>query len=81
MQRGGDKQAWFVTSCYCVVWGIMYKLWRLHADSIYINPLKPDIHLNNIWKFSSYLTQNTLSQLEDQKANNMHGNSRCLLWE
>jgi hypothetical protein len=84
MQGGGDKQAWFVTSRQCVVWGIMCKLRRLHVDSIviYINPLKPDIHLNSILKFSSYLTQNTLYlNYKVQKANNMHGNNLCLLWE
>jgi hypothetical protein len=75
MQRGGDKQAWFVSYCQCVVWNIMYKLRRLHVDSvvIYINPLKPDLQLNNILKFSSYRTQNTPRlNYNEQKVNNVH---------
>jgi hypothetical protein len=43
---------------------------------------QPAYHLNNIYKFSSYLTGNT-SRLhyKAQPVNAVCGNSRCLLWE
>jgi hypothetical protein len=45
-------------------------------------PLKPEIHLNNIYKFSPYLTGNTLHlRYKAQPVNAVSGNSRCLVWK
>jgi hypothetical protein len=47
-----------------------------------INPLKTEYLLNNIQKFSSYLTGNTLRlHYKAQQVNAVWGNSCCLLWE
>jgi hypothetical protein len=46
------------------------------------NPLKTEFPLNNIYKFSPYLTGNTLRlHYKAQPVNAVWGNSRCLLWE
>jgi hypothetical protein len=47
-----------------------------------LNPLRNEFLLNNIYKFSPYLTGNTLRlRYRDQSVNAVRGNSRCLLWE
>jgi hypothetical protein len=46
------------------------------------NPLKTEFLLNNIWRFSSYITGNTLRlRYKAQTVNAVWGNSRCLLWD
>jgi hypothetical protein len=47
-----------------------------------LKPLKTAFLLYNIYKFSSYLTGNTLRhRYKAQPVNAVWGNSRCLLWE
>ena len=44
--------------------------------------LHPEIRLNDIYKFRSYLTENTVDlHYKDQLANVVHGNNCRLLWE
>jgi len=44
--------------------------------------LHPEIRLNDIYKFRSYLTENTVVlHYQDQLANVVHGNYCRLLWE
>jgi hypothetical protein len=44
--------------------------------------LKSDIHVNNIYKSSSYLTENVLRlRYKNQPVNAAYGNIRCLLCE
>jgi hypothetical protein len=31
----------------------------MYASQIYSNPLKPEIHVNNVCKYGSYLTEDT----------------------
>jgi hypothetical protein len=57
---------------------------RPHCDAIAIafvvNLFKPEVLLNDIKEFSSYLTGNTLRlQYKAQPVNAVWGNSRCLL--
>jgi hypothetical protein len=43
-----------------------------------IYPSKPEAHLNNIFKSSSYLTEKTASRhYEDRLVNAIYGNNRC----
>jgi hypothetical protein len=52
------------------------------AKPIGLNPLKTEFFLNNIYKFSVYLTGNTLRlHYKAQPVNAIWGNSRCLLRE
>jgi hypothetical protein len=45
-----------------------------------LNHLRAEFLLNNIYKFSSYLTGNTLRlRYKAQPVNGVWGNSRCLL--
>jgi hypothetical protein len=50
--------------------------------SVSINPLKTEFIHNFIYKFSLYVTGNTLRlRYKDQPVNAVWGKSRCLLWE
>jgi hypothetical protein len=60
-----------------------YSTWgtRRHLKGyVKFNPIKTGFLLNNIYKFSSYLTRNTLRlHYKAQPVNTVWGNSRCLL--
>jgi hypothetical protein len=46
------------------------------------NRLEHETLLNNIYKLTFYLTENTFHfYYEDQLINDAHGKSRCLFWE
>lgn len=46
------------------------------------DPLKPEAHETNIYKFNSYLKENkTFLPYEDQVFNVVYGNNSYLFWE
>jgi hypothetical protein len=48
--------------------------------TVYFNALKTEFNLNELYKFSPYLTGNTLRlRYKAQPVNAVWGNSRCLL--
>jgi hypothetical protein len=55
-------------------------LFLMKTDSPSVNPLKTEFLLNNIYKFSSYLTGNTLRlHYKAQPVNAVWGKNRRLL--
>jgi hypothetical protein len=44
-------------------------LFKKICIEIAVNPLKPEIHLNDILKFRSYLSENTAVHFKDKRVN------------
>jgi hypothetical protein len=58
---------------------LFYYLFSTNECLLHFEPLKPKIHVSNIEKFSSYLTENTMRlHYKHQSVNATYENNSCL---
>jgi hypothetical protein len=76
-----DLQMWYQSELLINHYALYSASYRKYIP-YRLNPLKTEFIHNYIYKFSSYLTGNTLHlRYKVQPVNVVWGNSRCLLWE